>query len=78
MLKKYDDITGVDGVALADLDRRELAADFRGDADLGRADDAGDRCGRYRAQCKIAAGACGGQDNTKHDDAGVSHGLVSA
>ena len=64
------DITGADGVALVDLDRRELAADLGRDADLGRADDAGDRRSRRGAQQEISAGARSDQDDTKHEESG--------
>jgi hypothetical protein len=56
------DIAGANGVALIDLDGRELAANLRGDADIRRAYDASNRPNRLGTQQEISAGARGDQD----------------
>ena len=76
-----DHVTGMDAVALVDLDGRELAADLGRNADFGCAHDADDRRRRSRTPEKISADARRNQEDAERDDAcgpAASHAPASA
>ncbi len=67
-----DRIAGLNAVAFADPDGRELAADFRGDTNLGGTHDADDGRVRAGAPERNGADSCSGHQKTEHNDKTVA------